>query len=296
MIKGINQFMFPDSIPLEEAFSIAKQSGYDAFELCMGLDDFQPFSYIEDPLGIVFYKNPLFNINSSEKEILRVKSMASEQGIKVSSVGSILSFLVYPLNDNDPIVRQKSIDCIKKSIDAAALLEAESVLVIPGAVTEKVDYLDAYKRAQESLCILGEYASKHKVTIAVENVWNCFLYSPIEMARFIDEINNPWVGIYLDVGNMLVMGYPDQWIKLYQHRLKRLHIKDFRRSIGNINGFVSMFDGDVDWDKVMSALLEIGYDGEWTAEIIPASKDYKHTIKQTANAIDTIFERKVIKK
>ena len=288
--------MFPDHVPPEEIFQVAKKSGYDAFEICMGLGDFEQAKGIADPLGIVFYRNPLISIDSSDKQILKAKAMASAEGIRISGVGSILSYLVYPLTDRDPAIRQRSIDCVKRTIEAAALLEAEGILVIPGAVTRDTPYPDAYARAQDALSLLGEYAGQHRIGIAVENVWNCFLYSPMEMARFIDEIGNPWVGIYLDIGNMLVMGYPDQWIRMYRHRLKRLHIKDFRYSVGNINGFVNLFDGDVEWDDVMAALTEIGYDGEWTAEVIPASKDYEHIILQTSKAMDYIFERKGEKK
>jgi|GEM_PF-6791895 len=69
--------------------------------------------------------------------------------------------------------------------------------------------------------------------------------SPPEMAAFIDGCNSPWIGSYLDVGNVLVNGYPEDWITTLGPRISSVHVKDFLESVGNIHGFVPLFSGDV---------------------------------------------------
>ena len=125
------------------------------------------------------------------------------------------------------------------------------------------------------------------MAIAVENVWNKFLLSPLEMREFIDNFNTSQVGVYFDVGNVLLTGYPDQWIRILGSRIKRVHIKDFKLSVGNPDGFVDLLDGDVDFEAVKQALSEINYDGYVTAEMIPFTPGRP---EKTAVAMKKIFK------
>src|SRR5659263_668632 len=90
-----------------------------------------------------------------------------------------------------------------------------------------------------------------KNDIGLENVWNKFLLSPIEMRDFIDKIDSSYVGAYLDVGNVINTGYPEQWIRILGKRIKKVHFKDFRKSVGTLSGFVDLLAGDVDYPEVM---------------------------------------------
>jgi hexulose-6-phosphate isomerase len=111
------------------------------------------------------------------------------------------------------------------------------------------------------------------------------------MKVFIDQFHSEWVGSYLDVGNSMLTGYPEQWIRLLGHRIKRVHLKDFRRSIGTADGFVDLLSGDVNWPDVMKALREVGYDGFLTAEMIPLYKHYPEVlIENTSIAMDAILK------
>jgi hexulose-6-phosphate isomerase len=130
-------------------------------------------------------------------------------------------------------------------------------------------------------------AEKIGVTIAVENVWNKFLLSPLEMRGFIDSFKSKRVGAYFDVGNVLLTGYPEQWIKILGKRIKRIHIKDFKKSVGTVDGFVDLLKGDVDFTAVKKALAAIGYKGYVTAEMIPYSPGRP---ERTARAMKKIFK------
>src|SRR5690606_16928419 len=103
------------------------------------------------------------------------------------------------------------------------------------------------------------------VQVCVENVWNKFLLSPLEMRGFLDGLKSSSVGSYFDVGNVLATGYPEHWIQLLGSRIKRVHFKDYRRAVGTADGFCDLLSGDVNWPGVVSALCSIGYDGWVTA-------------------------------
>ena len=75
-----------------------------------------------------------------------------------------------------------------------------------------------------------------KVLLNPENLWNKFLLSPLEMRSFVDLFHSPWVGAHFDTGNVMQYGYPEDWILTLGPRIKRVHIKDFKRSFGDSSG------------------------------------------------------------
>jgi hexulose-6-phosphate isomerase len=170
-----------------------------------------------------------------------------------------------PLTAPDSAVRQRGLDLMYRSVDVAVLLGMSSLLIVPGAVNDDVAYDQAYEWAQEALRKLAQRAKGSGLLLGIENVGNKMLLSPLETARFIDEIGDPDFGAYFDVGNILGTGYPDQWIRILGQRIKRIHVKD--RKAGPTGGGMPLLAGDVPWDRVMRELRAIGYDSYLTAEI-----------------------------
>ena len=161
-------------------------------------------------------------------------------------------------------------------LEVASWLKVNTILVVPGAVDvifdptrPVVSYEVVYQRAQESLKKLVPLAEKFKVNIAIENVWNKFLLSPLEMRHFVDEFDSEYLGVYFDVGNVILYGYPEQWIKILGKRIKKVHFKDFKREIGTLAGFVNLLYGDVNWPAVIKALQDVQYDDYVIAELFP---------------------------
>ena len=151
----------------------------------------------------------------------------------------------------------------------------------------------AYERALSALRELAPVAESLKVSIGVENVWNRFLLSPMEMAEFIDKVGSDYVGAYFDVGNVLFSGYPEHWIKILNKRIKKVHFKDYRRKAGDLHGFVDILAGEVNWPAVMAQFEKIGYDGWVSAEMLPPYSHYPEAIiYNTSFAMDKILGRK----
>jgi hexulose-6-phosphate isomerase len=171
-----------------------------------------------------------------------------------------------PLTDPNPKVREEGLEALNQTLRDAKRYGATSVLLVPAVVNQDVSYKDAYTRSQAEIRKAIPLAEELGVKIAIENVWNQFLLSPLEAARYVDEFNSPMVGWHFDVGNVITYGWPEQWIRILGQRILKLHIKEYSRkrrdNEGLWKGFeVPFLEGDNNWPNVMKALDEIGYDG-----------------------------------
>ena len=177
-----------------------------------------------------------------------------------------------PLTHQDPAIREQGMRGLKLALQEAGELKCTRLLLVPGVVSKEVSYADAYKRSQEAIRAAIPAAEKAGCKIGIENVWNQFLLSPIEAARFVDELDSPWVGWHFDIGNVVNFGWPEQWIRILGPRILNVHIKEYSRKkrdqAGPYKGFdVELGEGDVVWPDVVKALGEIGYNGYGILEV-----------------------------
>jgi hexulose-6-phosphate isomerase len=169
-----------------------------------------------------------------------------------------------PLSDPDPKVVVRGLAAIEQEFRDCKVYGGTTVLLVPAVVNKKVSYRDAYKRSQEHIRKLIPLAEQAGVRIAIEEVWNKFLLSPVEFARYIDEFQSPWVGAYFDVGNVVEFGYPEEWIHELGKRILKIHVKEYAKP----KRFAyKLGEGEIDWPAVRQALLDVGYDGWITAEV-----------------------------
>ena len=264
MKKAISIWSFGDK-PVKESMALAKEVGFDGIELA--LDE-------TGPTGL----------DASPEYWAELKAYAKEIGIALPSVASGL-YWSYPFTSDDEAIREKGIRIAEKQLEMAKALGADTILIVPGAVGVSfvpdfatVSYDVAYDRALAAFMRLKEKAEALQVHIGVENVWNQFLLSPLEMRDFVDKINSPYVGVYFDVGNVLATGYPEQWISILGKRIRKVHFKDYKINPGGINGFVDLLAGDVNWPAVMEVFKKVGYDDWAIAEMIPTYTHYPDQI------------------
>jgi L-ribulose-5-phosphate 3-epimerase len=197
-----------------------------------------------------------------------IKEATAKAGLTIHSVMNA-DHWKYPLSSADPEVVKKSVAGMEASLHNAKLWGADSVLLVPAVVNPQTSYQDAWARSQR---VVKErilpMAQEMKVVVGMEEVWNKFLLSPLEMARYVDEFASPYVKAYLDVGNMLFYGYPQDWVRTLGPRIHRVHLKDFKldRNEGRFY-WKNLGEGDVDWPEVRKAFSEVGYAGWMTTEI-----------------------------
>ena len=269
MLPGINQWAFPGEMPATEAISIAKKAGFGAFEVCVGTQG-------PVPLGV------------TERDVMAVRKHAEREGIELTSIGCGLGWDL-PLTSPDPKVRAKGVEAMARTLEIASWLGVDSVLTVPGSVTPEVAYDAAIENALGAIEDLVPNAERLKVSVAIENVWNKFLLSPLEMRDFIDQFQSEYVGAYFDVGNIVLYGYPEQWIRILGHRICMVHAKDFRASAGNFDGFVMLMEGDVNWPAVMAAFRDVGYDRALVAEYGPYAHSLDVMLQHVSTALGAII-------
>jgi len=200
------------------------------------------------------------------------------------------------LSDPDPAKRAEAIEGVKQAVRDAKRYGATSILAVAGGVDEARSYADNYTRCQAALKEVVPLAEETGVIIGIENVWNHFILSPLEAARFVDELGSKSVGWHLDIGNLIYLGWPEHWIRTLGKRICKLHIKEYSRKLLNEKGqragfAVEYLEGDCDWLAVMKALDEVGYNGWATAEPAWTPKGVEPTerLKQISGKLDKIF-------
>ena len=245
-----------------------------------------PYQAIDDALelnldGIELTYGECLRENITEEECKRIKNYADNKkiGLKTLAAGFYWSC---SLGSDDSEEREKAIDFTEKYIKVASWLNIDKILVIPGAVDVAWDdsrpvtsYKNVWDNATESLKKIIPSAEKNGVVICLENVWNKFLLSPIEFQFFLDQFNSDYIGIYFDVGNALLNGYPEHWIEILKDKIKAIHFKNFSRDDcgGTLHGFGDdLLEGDVNYKNILRELENIDYSGPITAEMIPFSR------------------------
>jgi hexulose-6-phosphate isomerase len=262
--KGVLTSMLPKELSWKDKFQLAKDVGFEGIE---GQTEENPAVEAE------------------------MRKASEATGMPIHSVMNMLHWQ-FPLSSSDPAAVEKSLKGMETSIRNASAWGANTVLLVPGVVNPQTGYADAYKRSQEQIKKLIPVAEKAKVIIAVENVWNKFLLSPMEFATYVDSFQSPWVKAYFDVGNILLYGYPQDWIRtLGKSRIAKVHLKDFhnRRNTvirRNVPEFVNLREGDLDWKEVHKAFGEIGYQGFATVELSGGDEKY---LRDLAKRVDMIL-------
>jgi L-ribulose-5-phosphate 3-epimerase len=280
MKKSVSVWSFPASVSLSDKFRLAREAGFEGFEIDVSED------------------GPL-TLNSSQNEIEAVRLLSEQSGVQLSGLATGLYWNANP-GSNNPAVRARAKAVLDKQIEIAQVLGVDAILVVPAVVgadfipgCEIVPYDTAWHRATEFIHQALPAAEKCGVQICVENVWNKFLLSPLEMQCFVSQFGSESVGVYFDVGNALAFGYPEHWIAILGRQIGRLHLKDYRRAVGSVDGFVEILSGDVNWAAVISGLRAIGYNGWLTAEMIPPVPFYKFApetlLFNTSRAMDALL-------
>ena len=218
-----------------------------------------------------------------ERKAEELRKAADAAGIQIDSVMN-MDHWKYPLSSSDPAVVEKSLAGMRTSMRNAKVWGADVVLLVPAVVNAETSYREAWTRSQREIRKLLPLAEELKVVIAMEEVWNKFLLSPLEMANYIDEFQSPWVKAWFDVGNVVLYGYPQDWIRVLGPRIVKVHLKDFKRSKDGY-AWVNLGEGDIDWPAVREAFAAIHYTGSATVELPAGDEAYLRDISRRVDRL-----------
>ena len=281
MIKGISYLSFENGLSnnesIDSALSQTKSNGFAALELSVSSE------------GVI-------NTNSTKPECEIIRKKIDDSGIFVDSIATGMSWGDSPTSD-DKSIRKKSISLHQDAIKVASYLDCKALLFVPGVVKspispEIVRYDRALERLNEAINQMLPIAEDLNVDLCMENVWNGFFYSPIELRDFVDSFDSSRLGVYLDIGNLIgYQQHPPHWIELLNSRIKRVQIKDFQENF-DWTGSFSFCDigaGDVPWRETIAALNSIEYNSTIIAEMLPWDETI---LSRTSAAMDQLFNFK----
>jgi hexulose-6-phosphate isomerase len=243
--KAVEFNMLPKSLSILDAFQLAKDCGFEEIEC------------------------PTTPEQAKAEEML---AASKNTGLRIHSVMNQAHW-TYPLSSPDPVAVEKSMEGMRASLNNAKRWGADTVLLVPAVVNPQVSYAQAWERSQRQIRKLIPIAQESKIVIGIEEVWNKFLLSPLEFARYVDSFESPWIKAYFDVGNVAISGYPQDWIRVLGKRIVKLHIKDFKFD-KNVASWMPLKEGTIDWHAVHAALQEINYKGTATVELPGGDGDY----------------------
>ncbi|MGH9434071.1 MAG: sugar phosphate isomerase/epimerase family protein [Terriglobia bacterium] len=278
MKKSIGDLMFPKGWTFAQGLDLTKKAGYDGVELWLG-------------------RRPWFPLEIKDHDVLELLRQVKNAGLEVSNV-SDGALNTYPLGARDPKTRARGFHVVERQLETAHLLGSDAILVITGEVSDELPYNELYQRLQDSLRQLAPKAQAAGVKIGVENgnSEDHFLLSPREFNQFLAEINSPWVGIHLDLGNIHDTGFAEQWVEILGPRITRIHVKDVMKRRGRCcdSVYTNLFLGDNNWPAIRAALMKVGYGGWLIAEM---ERRYRYALDQqfydTSAGMDRVISGKL---
>lgn len=257
--KGLVYSMLPKEMSVADRFKLARDTG---------------FKVVQAPT------------TPDQKEAEELKKAADATGVRIDSVMNMAHWK-YPLSSSNPSDVAKSMEGMRTSLHNAKLWGSDAVLLVPAVVNPQTSYHEAWVRSQKQIRKLLPLAEELKVEISIEEVWNKFLLSPLEMRTYIDEFRSPWVKAWFDVGNVVLYGYPQDWIHTLGKRIDKVHLKDFKVEHSCFE-WVNLGDGQVMWPAVRQALVDIGYSGSVICELKSGDEAY---LRDLSNRIDRLLIR-----
>src|SRR5215813_11899364 len=255
--KGLVFTMLPEKLSVIDRFKLARDTGFEVIQAPTTPD---------------------------AKQADEIKAAADASGVGVDSVMNMAHWK-YPLSSADPAVVETSMEGMRTSLRNAKLWGCDAVLLVPAVVNPQTSYKDAWTRSQKQIRALLPLAEELKMVIAIEEVWNKFLLSPLEMLAYINEFKHPLIRAWFDVGNVVLYGYPQDWIHTLGSTIVKVHLKDFKRS-ENGYAWVNLGEGDIDWPAVRQAFTDVGYRGSAIAELQPGDEAY---LRDVSRRIDRLL-------
>jgi hexulose-6-phosphate isomerase len=261
----------PSSTPLLKILDTIKKAGFDGIQLGF-----------TDPPGELTPR-------TTDADVTKLARACRDAGLEPHSLVSTPRFF-----REDEADRKRAVEEAGRALEVAAALGARTILIHPGQLTPAIPYDDCWRFATDSLNALKARAASMHLRLGLENVWNKFLMSPLEFVRLLDEVDSPAVGIWFDIGNVVAVGYPEQWVRILGgKRLVGIHVKDFRRGpgdhFGTYDGFVPLFHGSVNWPAVMRQLAASGYDDFLVTEVGLGRMPLANALHEISGQLDVLL-------
>lgn len=198
-----------------------------------------------------------------------IKQVAIQYGIEFSQGHSHF----YNYCDSRILNREFLDEMIRRSIIGAGILEIPWLVFHAATDWESTRTMHSSKvKAIEYFKPIIEFAAKHNVGIALENLWEMNIAPKRRYTSFAEELMDlveslPYenVGVCWDFEHSAIMQQnPLQAMEMVGNRLKATHISDF---VDKKHDHILPFHGVTDWGPIVDALASIQYEGDLTYEM-----------------------------
>ncbi len=237
---------------LKKSIDILAEAGYDAIDFSQSAKEI----YEEKP---------------NKEYYSEIRKYTEDKGLFFNQ-----SHAPFHSSSSDSEWNKKRFNEITAAIQRASYLGVENLIVHPCQHLEYDVEGNSEKLFEYNMKFYADlipYCEEFGVKIALENMWqstgkiiNHSTCSRAEdFVKYLDELNNPCFVACLDIGHAALVreDIADFIRKLGRDKLKSLHVHDVD---GTDDLHTLPFYGSVNWNKVMSALKEIGYTGDLTFE------------------------------
>ena len=246
MLLSANMIRIYDAFGMRETFDVFAQAGIEGIDFNNDIAE-----YCTREHGEEFYRE--------------LGQYAKEKGVAICQAHA-----PFPSSYKEEDKTAKRFEEIVQAMENASYLGAPMIVVHP---CTHLDYsiegnpeilfaynLDFYKR-------LIPYARQFGIKIAIENIGRVSVTStPERLNRLYDALNDPVFTVCFDVGHCLLQGVdPADAIRAIGSRLVHgcTHVHD---NMGDSDAHTLPYYGKVDWESVMKALADIGYQGDLNYE------------------------------
>jgi hexulose-6-phosphate isomerase len=272
MKKSIMRATLPDgsSVALTKLLEPLKKAGFEGIQLGVhGVGE--------------------LTLRTTDADATKLAKTCRDEGIEPHSIYGGIRFFREDAED-----RKKGLDEAKRTLDLAAAIGVKTILIHPGQLSTSIPYDDGWQLSIDNLKALKEKAESTHLRLGLENVWNKFLMSPLEFKRLIEEVNSPAVGIWFDIGNVVVFGYAEQWLRIIGGKaVVGIHIKDFKRgpndAFGTYDHFAPLFHGSVNWPAVMKELVKVGFDDYLVSEASLGHQPLADALKELSGQLEVMI-------
>jgi L-ribulose-5-phosphate 3-epimerase len=254
-----------------EKFQLCKEVGFDGMELT------NPINF-GDPAAEV-------SPEQNDAKVVEILAASRETGMPVHGLVNILGNRKAHIASPDEATREKGRALLEQSVRNCHAYGGSAALLVPGKVSgNDQTHDDVWKRSIEQIRKVLPVASRLGVRICIETVWNKFCEKPEQLRDYVDEINSPWFGVWLDIGNVRKLSPSENWVRVLGTRIVKIDVKGYSKK----NGLKSKIgEGDINWPAVSNELAKINYCG-WAAAEVPGGG--REWLANVSNRMDRVLE------
>lgn len=239
---GIYEKAMPKGLTWREKFKIAKKNKFDYIE--MSIDETE---------------DKLLRLDMSQEERLNIIEDMYKENIKIRSI-CLSAHRKYPLGSKNKIIRDKSLEIMKKAIELADDLGIRIIQLAGYDVYYEEGDLETKELFKKNLKISVEMASKKGIILAFETMETEFMNTVSKSMVYVNEFKNPYLQIYPDCGNLtnaakLYGSCVLDDLEVGKGHIVAMHLKE--TVIGKFRE-IEFGTGHVEFEKVIEKALDLG--------------------------------------